>query len=114
DRCITRGLPGSMMPVIYGNSYDIVQTPGYVMIRYEMIHEARVIPLNGGPHAGKEIRSYMGDARGHWEGETLVVETTNFRDEGIYRNANPGTLKLIERFTRVAPTVVKWAVTVDD
>ena len=114
DRCITRGLPGSMMPVIYGNSYHIVQGPGYVAIRYEMVHETRVIPLDGRPHVGSTIRSHMGDARGHWDGNTLVVETTNFRDESIYRNGNPATLKLVERFTRTAPTRVEWAVTVDD
>src|SRR5262245_57800714 len=114
DRCISRGVPGSMMPAIYGNSYQIVQAPGYVVIRYEMIHEARVIPISGSPHASSNIRSYMGDARGHWEGDTLVVETTNFREEGIYRGANPETLRLIERFTRVSPNKVRWAVTVDD
>jgi hypothetical protein len=114
DRCITRGLPGSMMPAIYGNSYQIIQAPGYVAIQYEMIHETRIIPLDKSPHAGPNVRSYMGDARGHWEGDTLVVETTNFRDEGIYRGANPATLKLIERFTRIGPETVKWAVTIDD
>ena len=114
DRCITRGLPGSMMPVIYGNSYHIVQGPGYVAIRYEMVHETRVIPLDGRPHVGSSIRSHMDDARGHWEGNTLVVETTNFRDESVYRNGNPATLKLVERFTRTAPNRVEWAVTVDD
>src|SRR3954471_12574854 len=77
DRCITRGLPGSMMSSIYGNSYSILQGPRYVAIQYEMIHETRVIPLDGKPHPGKNIRFDMGDARGHWEGETLVVETTN-------------------------------------
>jgi hypothetical protein len=114
DRCITRGLPGSMMPVIYGNSYQILQAPGYVTIRYEMVHETRVIPLDGSPHVGANIRSYMGDPRGHWEGDTLVVETTNFRDETAYRGANAATLRLIERFTRIAPDRVRWAVTVDD
>jgi len=114
DRCITRGLPGSMMPVIYGNSYQIIQSPGYVAIRYEMIHETRIIPLDGRPHSSPAMRSYMGDPRGHWEGDTLVVETTNFRDEDAYRNANGATLRLIERFKRTAPNTVKWAVTVDD
>ena len=114
DRCITRGLPGSMMPAIYGNSYQILQAPGYVTIVYEMIHEIRVIPLDGRPHAATSVRSYMGDARGHWEGDTLVVETTNFRDEGIYRNANPVTLRVLERFTRTAPDTVKWSVTIND
>ena len=81
DRCITRGIPGSMMPAIYGNAYEIVQGPGYVAITYEMVHETRVIPLDGRPHVGERIRMYMGDARGHWEGNTLVVETTNFTDK---------------------------------
>jgi len=114
DRCITRGLPGSMMPVIYGNSYQILQAPGYVAIRYEMIHETRIIPLDGRPHSSPALRSYMGDARGHWEGDTLVVETTNFRDEDAYRGANGATLRLTERFRRTAPNTVKWAVTVED
>jgi hypothetical protein len=114
DRCITRGLPGSMMPVIYGNSYQIVQSPGFVAIRYEMIHENRLIPLDARPHVGSDIRSYMGDARGRWEGDTLVVETTRFREEDAYRGANAATLRLIERFRRTAPDKVKWAVTVDD
>ncbi|MEP7305505.1 MAG: hypothetical protein ABJA98_08320 [Acidobacteriota bacterium] len=114
DRCITRGLPGSMMPTIYGNSYKIVQGRGYVAIQYEMIHETRVIPLDGQPHAGRNIRFDMGDARGHWEGDTLVVETTNFNDRSVYRNANAETLKLVERFTRVGPNTVKWSVTFDD
>jgi hypothetical protein len=114
DRCISRGLPGSMLPAIYGNQYQIVQSPGYVAILYEMIHETRVIPVNGGPHLGEHIRSHMGDGRGRWEGDTLVVETTNFRDESAYRGANSKTLRLIERFTRIAPNQVRWAVTVDD
>lgn len=114
DRCITRGLPGSMMPAIYGNSYEIVQGPGYVAIIYEMIHETRIIPLDGRPHAGSTIRSYMGDARGHWEGDTLVVETKNFKDETAYRGANGKTLRLVERFTRIGPETVKWSVTIDD
>jgi hypothetical protein len=114
DRCITRGLPGSMMPVIYGNSYRIVQGPGFVAIQYEMVHETRVIPLDGRPHVGRNIRLDMGDPRGHFEGDTLVVETTNFRERSAYRGANPATLKLIERFTRIAPDKIRWTVTVDD
>ena len=114
DRCLTRGLPGSMMPAIYGNSYQIIQGQGYVAIRYEMIHETRVIPLDDRAHVGKGIQLDMGDARGRWEGDTLVVVTTNFKDRSVYRNANPETLKLTERFTRIAPDRVKWAVTVED
>jgi hypothetical protein len=114
DRCITRGLPGSMMPAIYGNSYQILQTPDYVAIRYEMIHETRIIPLDGRPHVSSRIATHMGDPRGRWEGDTLVVETTNFRDESVYRGANAATLKITERFTRVGPSTVKWSVTLDD
>jgi hypothetical protein len=114
DRCITRGLPGSMMPAIYGNSYRIVQAPGMVAIQYEMVHETRVIPLDGRPHVGTGIRGHMGDARGWWDGDTLVVETTNFRDESVYRGANPDVLKITERFTRIAPNRVDWRVTLED
>ena len=114
DRCITRGVPGSMMPAIYGSSYEIVQGPTVVAILYEMVHEARVIPLEPGPHVGKAIRTYMGDPRGHWEGDTLVVETTNFKDETAYRNAAGETLRLIERFKAVRPNGVEWSVTVND
>jgi len=114
DQCISRGLPGSMMPAIYGSSYEIHQGPGSVAIRYEMIHETRIIPIGGGAHAGKSIRTYMGDARGRWEGNTLVVETTNFKDQTAYRGADGASLKLIERFTPVAPNTVEWSVTADD
>jgi hypothetical protein len=113
DRCISRGVPASMMPAIYGNSYDITQAPGSVSIRYEMINEARVIPLTDRPHLGAAIRSYMGDARGHFEGDTLVVETTNFNDRLPYRGSSD-QLRLIERFKPVAPTIVEWSVTFDD
>ena len=112
ERCISRGVPGSMMPAVYGDSFQIVQAQNYVAITYEMIHEARVIPLDGRPHVGQGIRTYMGDARGHFEGDTLVVETTNFKTP--YRGSNPKTMRLIERFTRVSPNTVQWAVTVDD
>jgi hypothetical protein len=114
DRCITRGLPGSMMPAIYGNSYRIVQASGYVVIQYEMVHESRVIPLDDRPAIGGVIRSHMGDGRGHWEGDTLVVETTNFRQESVYRGANPDTLRITERFTRVSPDRLDWRFTVND
>jgi hypothetical protein len=114
DRCITRGLPGSMMPANYGNSYRIVQGPGYVAITYEMVHETRVIPLDGRPVLSPAIRAYMGEPRGHWDGNTLVVVTTNFRDEPAYRGSNPSALTLTERFTLAAPDRVDWSVTVDD
>ncbi len=114
ERCITRGLPGSMLPGVYGNSYQIVQSPGYVAIRYEMVHETRVIPLDGRPHLASSLRSDMGDASGRWEGETLVVETTNFLQRSAFRGANAETLRLVERFTRTSPTTVEWTVTIDD
>jgi len=129
DRCISRGLPGSMMPAIYGNSYEIVQGPGYVAIGYEMVNELRVIPLDpfdklrvdgersrtvdGRMHLSPAIRAYMGYARGRFEGATLVVETTNFTDKVPYRGSSE-KLRLVERFTPVAPNVVEWAVTFDD
>jgi hypothetical protein len=113
DRCITRGIPGSMMPAIYGNAYQILQGPGWVGIVYEMIHETRLIPLDGRPHINGSIKALMGDPRGHFDGGTLVVETTNFDSRSAYRGATTG-LKLIERFARVAPDVVEWSVTVDD
>ena len=114
DRCITRGLPGAMMPHILGNSYQIIQAPGLVAIRYELVHDARIIPVDGRPHARAGLRFEMGDARGHWDGDTLVVETTNFKDRSTYRNANAATLRLVERFTRTAPDRLEWSVTVDD
>ena len=113
DRCITRGVPGSMMPAIYGNAYDITQGPGVVVIRYEMVHEARVIPLDRTPHAAGAIRSYMGDARGHFDGDALVVDTTNFTDRVSYRGSSRD-LRLVERFAPVAAGVVVWSVTFDD
>jgi hypothetical protein len=119
DRCITRGHPGSMVPFIHGNSYQIVQSPGRVAIRYEIMHEARVIPLglargDNRPHIGKQILLDMGDPRGHWEGDTLVVETTNFTERSAYRNADGRTLRIIERFVPLSADTIEWKVTVDD
>jgi len=114
DRCITRGYPNSMLPAIYGDSYQIVQGQGWVGIRYEMIHETRVIPLDNRPHASRNIRFDMGDARGHWDGDTLVVDTTNFNRRSVYRNADPDSLHVVERFTRTGPDTLVWRVTIDD
>jgi hypothetical protein len=104
------------MPTIYGNSSRIVQGPGYAAIQYEMIHETRLIPIDREPrpHVGKAIHLDMGDPRGHWEGDTLVVETTNFNARSVYRNADPETLKITERFTRVSADKLRWSVTLDD
>lgn len=114
ERCVTRGLPGAMMPHILGNSYQIIQAPGLVAIRYELIHDVRIIPLDGRPHARVSQRFEMGDARGHWDHDTLVVETTNFKDRSTYRNANAATLRLVERFTAIASDRLEWRVTIDD
>lgn len=114
DRCITRSVPGSMIPVMYGNTYDIVQTPGFVVMTYEIIHEARIIPLDERPHVGQRIRQHMGDARGRWEGNTLVVETTNFTRAAAYRGASSATLRVTERFTRVASDTISWSATIED
>ena len=93
-RCITRGLLGSMIPVVYNNGNQIIQAPGYVAIRNEMIHETRVIPLDGRPHVGNSIRSYLGDSRGHWEGNTLVIETTNLTDKDAIGSNGAGSTRL--------------------
>jgi hypothetical protein len=114
DRCITRGFPSSGMPTIYGNSSQIVQGPGFVAITYEMIHDTRLIPVAPAAQVGTEIRSDMGYSRGHWEGDSLVVETTNFLPRSIYRNANADRLKVIERFTPMGPKQLRWNVTLDD
>jgi hypothetical protein len=114
DRCITRGYPNSLLPAIYGDSYQIIQGPGFVAIRIEMIHDTRIIPIGNQPHLTKNIAMDFGDPRGHWDGNTLVVETTNFRDRSAYRNGDARTLRLIERFTPVSKTSLEWTVTVDD
>jgi hypothetical protein len=123
-RCITRGVLGSIIPVIYGNGNEIVQAPGIVVVRHEMIHESRVIPLDGRPHPPASIRMYMGDSRGHWEGDTLVVETTNFTDKvaigsnGAGYPGDPGyhseALRLVERFTRTSDNTLDYVATVND
>ena len=119
DRCITRGVIGSILPVVYGNGNRISQSAGYVTITYEMIHDTRVIPVDGRPHLSPKIRQYLGDARGRFEGNTLVVETTNFTDQtSIGGNGNglrhSDALKLTERFTRIDAQTLEYTVTVDD
>lgn len=120
DRCITRGVFGSVLPVIYGNGNFIFQSPGVVSITYEMVHDTRIIPLDGRPHIGSGIRQYMGDARGHFEGDTLVVETTRFMGNTTGVGGNGGgpptsdVLRVVERFTRVAPDVLNYEVAIDD
>ena len=114
SRCITRGLPGSMLPRIDGNNhYEFVQGPGVVAITYEMMNETRVIPLTGTAHVGAAIRSYMGDARGHFEGDSLVIETAIFSGLAPYRGSSEH-LHLVERFTPIATDRLEWSVTLHD
>ncbi len=119
DRCISRGVMGSILPVIYGNGLRIVQNPDTIAISYEMIHDTRIIPLDGRPHLSAPVRQYMGNARGHWEGDTLVIETQNFTDEtSIGANGN-GTrhsneMTITERLTRVDPDMIEYIATIDD
>jgi hypothetical protein len=112
-RCISRGMPESMMPSFYGNVYDITQAPGTVAIRYEMINETRVIPLDGRPHLGPALHSYMGDPRGRFEGDTLVVDTTNLSGKAPFRGSSE-QLRLVERFTPIDANTLEWSVTLDD
>ena len=102
-----------MTPMIYGNAYDITQGPGFVAIRYEMIHEARIIPTNNSAHLSSAMKNYMGDVRGRWEGSTLVVETTNFNPLIAFRGASE-KLKVTERFTPVAANTLRWEIRFDD
>ena len=113
ERCITRGMPGAMSPTAYNNNYRITQSPGYVAIQIEMLGGARVIPTDGRPHLNQSIRQWMGHSVARWEGDTLVVDTTNFTDKVLYRGAAEN-LHLIERFTRVAQGQIDYRVTVID
>ena len=110
-RCITYGVPNFIAG--YNSYYEIVQAPGYVVIRMEMIHDARVIPLDGRAHVGSSIRQWHGDSRGHWEGTTLVVDTTNYSPKSNFRGSSE-TLHVIERFTRVDASTLEYAITIDD
>jgi hypothetical protein len=119
DRCISRGVVGSILPVIYGNGTQIMQAPGVVVIRNEMIHEARVVPLDGGEHADAAVKMWLGDSRGRWEGDTLVIETTNFTGRtGLGGNGNgpahSDSLRLVERLTRIDSDTVRYEFTVHD
>ena len=112
DRCITRGLPAVMFPAIYNNNTRIVQSPGYVALTHEMIHETRVVPLDQRRFPGGRVRGYLGDSRGWWEGDTLVIETRNFSDKTNYRGAG-AHLRLTERFRRTQKGL-RYEVTVED
>jgi catechol 2,3-dioxygenase-like lactoylglutathione lyase family enzyme len=112
-RCITRGLPAMMTPSIYNNGLQIVQGPGYVTIQKEMVHETRVIPTKPRPRLGSDLPLWLGDSQGRWEGETLVVETTNFNGRASFRGSS-AAMRLIERYTRIAPNVLEYRFTVED
>ena len=124
ERCITRGVPGGLFPAGYGSGYQILQSPGYVAILYEMIHEARVIPTDGGPHVGSSIRSWNGDSRGRWEGDTLVVDITNYNDKSsvatnvatqrVRAIPQSEALHVVERFTRVDENTITYEATIED
>ena len=114
ERCVIWASTGPpTLPTAYNNNLQIVQTPGYVMVLIEMIHDARVIPLDGRPHLPQSVRQWKGDSRGHWEGDTLVVETTNFTDKNPFRGASEN-MRLMERFRRVDADTLMYQFTVDD
>lgn len=125
DRCISRGMPSSMFPYQYNNGIQIFQAPGHVVVNLEMIHEARIIPVDGRPALDPAIREYMGESRGHWEGNTLVVTTSNFN--GMLSQTNAGVtghpsgehaasteMIITERFERTGPDTMTYTVTVED
>jgi hypothetical protein len=124
ERCITRGVPAGMFPAGYNNAYQILQTPGYVMIFSEMIHEVRVIPVDGRPHLPASVRQWNGDSIGRWEGNTLVVDTINYNGKGMIANSaatgrirgihESQALHVVERFKRVDANTIGYEVTVDD
>ena len=125
DRCITRGLPSSMFPVNYNNGIEIMQAPGYVIVRLEMIHETRVIPVDGRPPLDPAVKQWLGESRGHWEGDTLVVVTTNFNGlAGMTNVGTPGSpqgntptttnMKITERFTRTGESSMDYSIHIED
>ncbi len=124
ERCITRGVPAGMFPAGYNNAYQILQTPGYVVIFSEMIHEVRAIPLDGRPHLPHSVRQWNGDSIGHWEGATLVVDTTNYNGKGMIATSaatarirgihDSETLQVGERFKRVDVDTISYEATIDD
>lgn len=119
ERCMSRSMPGAMIPGFYNHNYQIVQTPGYVVLMVEMIHDVRIIPTDGRPHVPPGIRKWLGDSRGRWEGNTLVVETTNVvagQELRPSRTVMGGTeqLTLVERFTRMDADTIDYQFTVTD
>jgi hypothetical protein len=122
DRCITRGLPASMFPFMYNSGIEIVQAPGYVVIRLELVHETRIVPLDGRPPLASEIVQWLGDSRGRFEGDTLVIETSNFNGETPMLIVGPGgkpiptsrDMRVVERLTRTADDMIDYEIAVED
>lgn len=125
DRCITRGMPNSMLPFNYNNGIRIIQSPGYVVIDLEMIHESRIVPVDGRPPLESEIQQWMGESRGYWDGATLVVETTNYNGQvGMTNVGTPGSprgdtpsstsMRTVERFTRINDERIEYEMTIED
>lgn len=124
DRCITRGVPGSMLPAGYNNAYRIIQTPDTISIVHEMIHDVRIIPLQKTAHLDPKIKLWMGDSVAHWEGETLVIDTTNYNNRGMIANSGAGgrlkgipvseELHVVEKFTRVSEGTIMWEARITD
>ena len=124
DRCLTRGVPGSMLPAGYNNAYRFIQTADTFTIVHEMIHDVRVIHLNKEEHIDDKVKLYMGDSVARWEGDTLVVETANYNDRGMIASSSAGArlkavpvtedLNVVERFTRVSEGTIIWSATITD
>jgi len=113
ERCLTRGVPEGLLPGPYNNNLQILQTAGSVVLLTEMIHDARIVPIDGHPHGNSNVRRWLGDARGRWEGDTLVVDTINFTDKTNFRGSG-ANLHLLERFTRLDADTLEYRFTVDD
>ena len=118
DRCLARGMPGAMTPGYgYNHNYQILQTPDYVVISIELIHDVRLIPLDGRPHPSQRIRHWLGDSRGHWDGDTLVVDLIHFNDQTWFDragNLHSEDLHVVERYTRSGPDHLTYDVTIED
>jgi hypothetical protein len=123
DRCITRGLPSTMLPYNYDNGVQILQSPGYVVVRNEIVHEARIIPLDGRPHKSDIEPTFYGEPIGHWDGDTLVIEAKNYKrwslDDWYYQNPkeyrmHTEALRTVERLRRVNRDTIAYEFTVDD
>lgn len=124
DRCLTRGVPGSMLPAGYNNAYRFIQSPDSFTIVHEMIHDVRVIPLNKDSHIDSKVKLWMGDSVAHWEGDTLVVETTNYNNRGMIASSSAGgrlkgvpvteDLSVVERFTRISANTIMWEARITD